>query len=133
MPVALITGASRGIGAAAARRFAASGFDLLLLARTHGALEALATELRAAHPCRVETAALDLSDPLAIAPGIAELCGRGLVPTVLINNAGAAWTGPLAEMPLERWQWLFQLNVTSVFQVCQALLPLMRAREVAAK
>lgn len=130
MPVALITGASRGIGAAAARRFAAAGFDLLLLARTHGALEDLAAELRSAHPCRVETAALDLSDSLAVAPGIAELCSRGLVPTVLINNAGAAWTGPLAEMPLERWQGLLQLNVTSVFQVCQALLPLMRAREV---
>ena len=130
MPVALITGASRGIGAAAAHRFAAAGFDLLLLARSRGPLEALAAELRSAHPCRVETVALDLNDSLAIAPGIAELCSRGLVPTVVINNAGAAWTGPLAEMPLERWQWLLQLNVTSVFQVCQALLPLMRAREV---
>jgi NAD(P)-dependent dehydrogenase (short-subunit alcohol dehydrogenase family) len=46
---------------------------------------------------------------------------------MLVNNAGGAWTGPLAEMPLEQWQWLLQLNLTSVFQVCQAIVPLMRA------
>jgi short-subunit dehydrogenase len=129
LPVALITGASSGIGAAAARRFAAAGFDLLLLARRTGSLEALAAELRLAHSSRIETAGIDLSEPSAIAAGIAELCGRGLVPSVLINNAGAAWTGSLAAMPLERWQWLLQLNVTSVFQICQAVLPLMRAQE----
>ncbi|MFZ0406855.1 MAG: SDR family oxidoreductase [Cyanobium sp.] len=129
MPVALITGASRGIGGAAARRFAAAGFDLLLLARSVEPLECLAVELQSAHSIRIETAGIDLSHPEAIAPGIAALCGRGLVPSVLINNAGAAWTGPLAAMPLESWQWLFQLNVTSVFQTCQAVLPLMRARE----
>ncbi|MCX5948803.1 MAG: SDR family oxidoreductase [Cyanobacteria bacterium] len=129
MPAVLITGASRGIGAAAARRFAAAGFDLLLLARSVDDLEILAAELRAAHLIRIEIAGLDLSDAGAIATGIASLCGRGLVPSLLINNAGAAWTGPLADMPLERWQWMFQLNVTSVFQVIQAVLPLMRARE----
>ena len=124
MPVALITGASSGIGAAAARRFAAAGFDLLLLARRNGTIESLAAELRSAHHSRIETAGIDLNDPAAIATGIAELCGRGLLPAVLINNAGAAWTGPLADMPLESWQWLFQLNVTSVFQICQLVLPL---------
>lgn len=128
MPVALITGASSGIGAAAARRFAAAGFDLLLLARRNGTIESLAAELRSAHHSRIETAGIDLNDPAAIATGIAELCGRGLLPAVLINNAGAAWTGPLADMPLESWQWLFQLNVTSVFQICQLVLPLMRAQ-----
>jgi len=47
---------------------------------------------------------------------------------VVINNAGAAYTGGLAGMPLELWQWLFQLNLTSVFQVCQAVLPGLRER-----
>ncbi|MFM2122286.1 MAG: hypothetical protein RLZZ589_723, partial [Cyanobacteriota bacterium] len=69
---------------------------------------------------------LDLADPAAIAPALAELLQRGLSPTVVINNAGAAYTGPLAEMPLERWQWLLQLNLTSVVQVCQAVLPQLR-------
>ncbi len=126
MPTTLITGASRGIGAAAARRFAAAGHDLLLVARSAPELESLAAELRALGR-RVETASLDLTVAEAIAPGLRELCGRGLRPTVLINNAGAAWTGTLAEMPLERWQWLLQLNLTSVFAVCQALLPELRA------
>jgi NAD(P)-dependent dehydrogenase (short-subunit alcohol dehydrogenase family) len=47
---------------------------------------------------------------------------------VVINNAGAAYTGNLAEMPLDRWQWLLQLNLTSVFQVCQAVLPALRQK-----
>lgn len=127
-PTALITGASRGIGAAAARAFAQAGYQLLLVARSSEALEALASELRS-HGQRVETLALDLADPQAIAPGLAELLSRGLTPNVLINNAGAAYTGSLAEMPLERWHWLLQLNLTSVFQVCQAVLPALRQQQ----
>ncbi|MFY8149560.1 MAG: SDR family oxidoreductase [Prochlorococcaceae cyanobacterium] len=126
MVAALITGASRGIGAAAARRLAAAGYDLLLLARSQPELDTLAEELRG-QGRRIETASLDLADPAAIVPGLEELCGRGLEPRLLINNAGVAYTGDLAAMPLERWQWLLQLNLTSVFQVCQALLPRLRA------
>ncbi len=125
MSVALITGASRGIGAATARTFAAAGHQLLLLARPSLEFHRLADDLRATGT-RVETAEIDLSDPTAVGPGVRELCSRGLVPTVIVNNAGAAWTGPLAEMPLDRWQWLLQLNLTSVFQVCQAVVPLLR-------
>ena len=124
-PVALITGASRGIGAAAARAFAKAGYQLLLLARSQSDLEQLAQELRSER-CRVETIAVDLSDPQAIAPALENLLSRGLVPTVLINNSGAAYTGALAEMPLEQWQWLLQLNLTSVVQTCQAVLPALR-------
>jgi short-subunit dehydrogenase len=123
----LISGASRGIGAAAARQFAAAGHDLLLLARSGPDLEALAVELRALGR-RVETCCLDLADPAAIAPALEALLQRGLIPTVVINNAGAAYTGPLAEMPLEQWQWLLQLNLTSVMQVCQAVVPHLRRR-----
>ena len=126
MSVALITGASRGIGAATARSFAAAGHQLLLVARASAEFDGFANELRAGGT-RVETAEIDLSDPMAIGPGVGELCSRGLVPTVVINNAGAAWTGPLSEMPLDRWQWLLQLNLTSVFQVCQSVVPLLRA------
>jgi len=121
----LITGASRGIGAAAARAFAQAGYQLLLVARSQTDLDGLASELRG-HGQQVETVALDLADPAAIAPGLEELLSRGLSPSVVINNAGAAYTGNLAEMPLDRWQWLLQLNLTSVFQVCQAVLPVLR-------
>ena len=125
-PVALISGASRGIGAAAARGFAAAGYDLLLLARSATDLADLTAEL-APLGRRVETLGLDLADCAAIAPGIEELCGRGLTPTVVINNAGMAYTGSLSEMPLEQWQRLMQLNLTAVFQICQVLLPRLRA------
>jgi NAD(P)-dependent dehydrogenase (short-subunit alcohol dehydrogenase family) len=125
LSVALITGASRGIGAATARSFAAAGHQLLLLARPSAEFHRLTDDLRT-EGARVETAEIDLSDPMAVGPGIRDLCSRGLVPDVVINNAGAAWTGPLAEMPLDRWQWLLQLNLTSVFQVCQAVVPLLR-------
>ena len=54
------------------------------------------------------------------------LLGHGLRPSVLINNAGAAYTGGLLAMDLERWQWLMQLNLTSVFQLCAAVVPSMR-------
>jgi NAD(P)-dependent dehydrogenase (short-subunit alcohol dehydrogenase family) len=126
LPVALITGASRGIGAAAARRFAAAGFDLLLLARSSAELEQLAAELALAGR-RVWAEALNLADPHAIAPGLQRLCGRAATPDVVVNNAGMAYTGPLAEMALEQWQSLLQLNLTAVFQVCQSLVPRMRA------
>ena len=47
---------------------------------------------------------------------------------MLINNAGAAYTGDLVSMPLDRWQWLLQLNLTSVMQVCSVVVPEMRAK-----
>jgi short-subunit dehydrogenase len=127
-PTVLITGASRGIGEATARAFAAAGYNLLLVARSASALEQLAGELQSTR-CQVHTCSLDLTEAERIAPALEGLLGCGLTPTVLINNAGAAYTGNLAEMPLERWQWLLQLNVTSVFQVCQAVLPALRQQQ----
>ena len=125
MPAVLITGASRGIGAAACRRFAAAGYDILMVARPSDDMDRMVAEL-AGQGSRVEAAAIDLADPAAIGPGLAELLDRASTPAVLINNAGAAWTGGLLEMPLDRWQWLLQLNLTSVFQVCAAVVPRLR-------
>jgi len=125
LPSVLITGASRGIGHAAARQFAQAGWDLLLVSRSEAALQSLASELSASGR-NVRYRAIDLADPEAIAEGVVALLSEGLRPSVLINNAGAAWTGDLLAMPLERWQWLFQLNLTSVFQMCAAVVPVMR-------
>ena len=97
----------------------------MLTARSADQLEQLASEL-SAKGVSVATAALDLTRPDAIAPAMAELQQQGATPSVLINNAGAAYTGDLLAMPLERWQWLLQLNVTSVMQVCSAVVPAMR-------
>jgi NAD(P)-dependent dehydrogenase (short-subunit alcohol dehydrogenase family) len=125
LPSVLITGASRGIGHAAAKAFAEAGWDLLLVSRSEAALQSLESELSASG-VRVVYQAIDLTDSSSIAPGIDALLNQGLRPSVLINNAGAAWTGDLLEMPLDRWDWLLQLNLTSVFQVCSAVVPSMR-------
>ena len=125
MNIALITGASRGIGASAARCFASAGYNLLLTARPSAEFQILADEVRETG-CQVETAGIDFSDADSVAPGVRELCSRGMRPSVVINNAGAAWNGSLADMPLESWQWLFQLNLCSVFQICQVVVPALR-------
>ena len=125
MPTALITGASRGIGRRTAELLARKGWDLKLIARRGDQLEQLATELRPMG-VRVDVRSVDLTDPQAIHPELTGLLEQGSAPAVLINNAGAAYTGDLLAMPLERWQWLMQLNVTSVMQVCAAVVPAMR-------
>jgi short-subunit dehydrogenase len=125
LPTALITGASRGIGRRTAELLAQQGWDLLLTARSADQLDQLAAQL-SQQGVSVASAAIDLTQPDAIALAMADLLPRGATPSVLINNAGAAYTGELLSMPLERWQWLLQLNVTSVMQVCSAVGPSMR-------
>ena len=125
MPTALITGASRGIGRRTAEHLAHQGWDLLLTARSADQLERLSAQL-SSQGISVASAAIDLTQPDGIAAEMAGLLQQGETPSVLINNAGAAYTGDLLAMPLERWQWLLQLNVTSVMQVCAAVVPAMR-------
>jgi short-subunit dehydrogenase len=125
LPTVLITGASRGIGRRTAELLARKGWDLKLIARRGDQLEQLATELRPMG-VRVDVRSVDLTDPQAIHPELTGLLEQGSAPAVLINNAGAAYTGDLLAIPLERWQWLMQLNVTSVMQVCAAVVPAMR-------
>ena len=125
MPTALITGASRGIGRRTAERLAAKGWNLLLISRSGDQLEQLARNCRASG-ATVACQSLDLTDPASIAAGVEDLLRQGEPPSVLINNAGAAYTGDLLAMPLERWQWLLRLNLTSVMQVCAAVVPAMR-------
>ena len=127
MPTALITGSSRGIGRRTAELLAQRGWDLMLTARSEDQLDTLAQQLRTCGSS-VATAAIDLTEPDSIGSALADLLGRGDTPSVLINNAGAAYTGDLVSMPLDRWQWLLQLNLTSVMQVCSVVVPEMRAK-----
>ena len=127
MSTVLITGASRGIGRATAKAFADSGWDLLLLARSEDDLGKLVKEIEN-KKIKVFYESLDLSNPKNICNGIRELMKNSLVPSVLINNAGVAWTGDLLSMSLEKWEWIMQMNLTSIFQVCSEVVPLMRKK-----
>lgn len=123
----LITGASSGIGQAIAQTFAQAGFDVALVARSQARLTALAEELSATG-VQAQGFAVDLADLDQVKAQIAGIISRFGPIDMLINSAGMGYTGHLAEMPLADWQQVMALNVTSVFQVVQAVLPGMRAR-----
>ena len=127
MSTVLITGASKGIGRATAKAFANSGWDLLLLARSEDDLGKLVEEIEN-KKVKIFYESIDLSNPKNLSRGIVELMNKGLIPSVLINNAGVAWTGDLLSMTLEEWEWIMQMNLTSIFQVCAEVVPLMRKK-----
>ena len=127
MSTVLITGASRGIGRATAIAFANSGWDLLLTARSEDDLVKLVEEIEN-KKTKVFYKSIDLSNPINISKGLVELLNEGLIPSVLVNNAGVAWTGDLLSMTLEEWEWIMQMNLTSIFQVCSEVVPLMRKK-----
>jgi uncharacterized protein len=125
---ALITGASSGIGAALARRFAAKHFDLVLVARRAAKLRALARTLAAEHSVRVRVAAVDLRRPGSV-EALAASMRRGRVSVdILVNNAGVIEVGRFTSMPAERCQELIALNVAVTTELLSRFLPPMVRR-----
>ncbi len=129
---AIITGASRGIGAGVAERFAAEGAAVVLVARTVDIHEHLPGSLKetAARCARygglVETIAADLGDGedrKRIVPEAAERLGAPV--DILVNNAAAAIYQPMLDYPLKRRRLTFEVNVHAPFDLLQAALPAM--------
>lgn len=119
--IVFITGASRGIGAACARRFAAAGARVGLMARSADEIQALAAELGgAAAPC-------DVSDPHAVSAAVAALTDALGPADVLVNNAGVVAKHPVAEQPTEAWRQVMGINLDGPFYVTRAVLPAMLA------
>jgi NADP-dependent 3-hydroxy acid dehydrogenase YdfG len=113
--IAVVTGASSGIGAATARRLAAEGYDVVAAARRRDRLDALAAEVAGIRPVT-----LDVTSAESVAALAAELDEVA----VLVNNAG----GAIGVEPVERadpadWQAMYETNVLGVLRVTQALLP----------
>ncbi len=126
---ALITGASSGIGEAFARRLAAAGTDLALVARSADKLNALAGELTAKHGIRAEVIAADLSAPGAAQEVWEEAQKRGLAVDILVNNAGFGTNGVFDALPLARELEEIALNATAVVALTHLFLPPMLAQK----
>ena len=121
--LALITGASSGIGEALAKVFAVGGFDLVLVARSEDKLKRMARELRSRHGVAVRVEPADLSKPGA-APALAKrLKQAGLSLTALVNNAGVLEYGRFVDIPASKHRQLIDLNITGLTTMLAAFLP----------
>jgi NAD(P)-dependent dehydrogenase (short-subunit alcohol dehydrogenase family) len=121
---AVVTGASRGIGAAIARELARIGCDLTLVARSHAPLGKLAEELHDLG-VRVTPVTADLTQEDAIAAALAQAAAKLGDPAILVNNAGGAETAPLARTDRAMLERAMALNLTSAFLTTRAVVPAM--------
>lgn len=119
--VAVVTGAGRGIGAATADALAGAGFDVVLAARTREQIERQAAAL-AATGRRARAVVCDVTDEAGVEALAHEAAGVGPV-AVLVNNAGAAASMPLARTSLDEWNRLMAVNATGAFLCTRAFLP----------
>ncbi|OWK40252.1 SDR family NAD(P)-dependent oxidoreductase [Fimbriiglobus ruber] len=127
-PVALVTGASAGIGKELARVFARNGHDLILTARREAELRALADELARSHGAAVHIFPADLSDPAAPRALYDKVAAAGLNVDVLVNNAGFGVYGPFADADPVRVAAMVQVNVAALTDLTRLFLPGMVAR-----
>jgi short-subunit dehydrogenase len=124
---ALITGASRGIGAVYADRLAKRGYDLILVARSETRLEALSARLKSETGRSITSLLADLSDKTDLAKVEATLRDDRTI-TVLVNNAGTASVAPLLSADVEKMDDLIALNITALTRLTYAAAPAFVAR-----
>lgn len=127
--VALITGASAGIGAAFAEVCAARGFDLIVTARREDRLRALAASIELRHRRRVHVIPIDLADPTGPDGLCRAIAERGLVVDLLVNNAGFGVPGVLAGSRWERQAELLQVLIVALVELTHHVLPGMIERK----
>ncbi|GAB4537043.1 MAG: SDR family oxidoreductase [Pleurocapsa sp.] len=126
--IALITGASQGIGKATALLFAKNGYDLIITARTKDKLEAVAQQIRNLDR-QVIAITTDTSDRAAVEALINLALERFFKIDVLINNAGICMSAPMAETTIEDWERIINVNLWGYIYTINALLPHFLARK----
>jgi uncharacterized protein len=129
MALALVTGASAGLGAEYARLFAADKHDLALVARRRDRLEALAGELQKTFGIRAHVIPADLGTPAGALQVVDEVARLKAEVEFLVNNAGFATNGLFAELPLAREIEMVHVNIASLVYLTRSFLPGMIARK----
>ena len=126
--VALVTGASRGIGSAIAARLAHLGATVIGTATTEAGAERITSELVGA-PRAGRGIVLDVADPNVVDQVLADISAREGAVTILVNNAGITRDNLLLRMKPEEWQAVIDTNLTAIFRLCRAVLRgMMKAR-----
>ncbi len=123
--VSLVTGASRGIGEAIARRFGAEGARVVLGARSAEAVERIAAEMRGTGQ-EALAVACDVTDPQSIQQVVAAAAERFDRIDILVNNAGLGGPTPLSDPDDARWDAILAVNLTGTFRVTRAVAPHLR-------
>jgi NADP-dependent 3-hydroxy acid dehydrogenase YdfG len=122
--IAVVTGASSGIGAATARRLASEGFHVVAAARRVDRLEALVKEIGPA----ATAVECDVTSDESVAGLAIAVAGLGAPVTLLVNNAGGArGLDPVSSGSVDDWQWMYDVNVLGTLRVTKALLPALEA------
>lgn len=125
--IALITGASSGIGAVYADRLAKRGYDLVLVARRADRLQTLAANIEKAHGANVQPLVADLATEAGQASVEQVLSGNPAI-SVLVNNAGIARLAPIADSAVQDSLAQVELNITALTRLTHAVLPGMKSR-----
>jgi len=123
--VAVVTGASKGLGKAIALALGGAGARVAMVARSRAQIEEAATAARAAG-ADAEPFVADVTDEAQVAALAAAVSGRFSKVHILVNNAGVNVRKNLTEFTLEEWRHVVDTNLTGVFLMCRAFLPLMK-------
>lgn len=125
--VAVVTGASRGLGRAIALALADAGARLALLARDADALRAVAAKI-ARHGGEAVVCPCDVTSEADVAAAAARVRERFGAAHILVNSAGVNLRKPITEFTLAEWRQVLDTNLTGAFLVCRAFVPLLRGR-----
>lgn len=126
--IALVTGATSGIGRATALKAAEAGFDIIITGRRGERLRTLAEEIRLSG-ADVLTLQFDIRNPQEVEAAVDSLTGKWREISVLVNNAGlAVGVAPLQEGILDDWERMIDTNVKGLLYITRAVAPLMIAR-----
>jgi 3-hydroxybutyrate dehydrogenase len=125
---ALITGSSRGLGRAMAEGLARAGASIIVNGTRSDSVHVAVAEMRATG-FTAEGLAFDVTDEAAILRAFADLDARGVAVDILVNNAGIQFVSKVEDFPLDKWDEVISVNLSSIFHLIKLVIPGMKARK----